>query len=90
MATREVTISMTRGQLGRIEEIVATGQAASISGFVQAAVRTALDDAAAWGALLAQALEESGGPLSPDEQAWADAVLTGSPLPDRAATGART
>jgi hypothetical protein len=30
---------------------------------------------AGWGALLAQALRDTGGPLSSDEKAWADEML---------------
>ena len=45
------------------------------SGFVQHAVGVALDDVAGWGAMLAQAIEDSGGPISRDEKAWADEVL---------------
>ena len=39
------------------------------------AVGVALDDVAGWGAMLAQALAETGGPLSADERAWADDAL---------------
>ncbi len=35
----------------------------------------ALDDVAGWGALLAEALRETGGALSDSERAWADEVL---------------
>jgi hypothetical protein len=41
-------------------------------------VAVALDDVAGWGAMLAEALRQTGGPLSDDERAWADDVL-GSP-----------
>ena len=49
--------------------------AASVSGFVQHAVGVALDDVSGWGAMLAQALHESGGPMSADERVWADSAL---------------
>ena len=84
MATRKVTVTLPVEQLDRIKGLVEAGHATSVSGFVQLAVGTALDDVAGWGAILAQALEETGGPLSPEEQAWADEVLRGLPRPDRA------
>ena len=84
MATRKVTVTLPVEQLNRIKGLVESGHATSVSGFVQFAVGTALDDVAGWGVMLAQALEESGGPLSPEERAWADEVLRASPRPDRA------
>lgn len=78
MATKKVTVTLEEEHLARIRRIVETGAAPSISGFVQHAVAVALDDVAGWGALLAEALRETGGPLSDDERAWADGILTGS------------
>ena len=54
-----------------------TDQAATVSGFVAHAVSVSLDDVAGWGALLAEALCETGGPLTDAERAWADSVLLG-------------
>lgn len=59
--------------------------APSVSGFVQHAVAVALDDVAGWGAMLAQALRETGGTPSEDERAWADDILGTSPRPGRPA-----
>ena len=81
MATRKVTITLPVGQVDRIKCLVEAGHAGSVSGFVKLAVGTALDDVAGWGAMLAQALDESGGPLSHEERAWADEMLSGSPRP---------
>lgn len=39
----------------------------------------ALDDVAGWGALLAEALRETGGALSDDERNWADEILGVNP-----------
>ena len=86
MATKKVTITLPVEQLERIRGLVESGQATSVSGFVQQAVRTALEDVAGWGAMLARALAESGGPLSAEERAWADEVLGGASQPDRAVT----
>jgi Arc/MetJ-type ribon-helix-helix transcriptional regulator len=75
MATKKVTITLDDEQVDRIRALVDAGKAASVSGFVQHAVGVALDDVAGWGALLAQALGETGGELSADEKAWADEIL---------------
>lgn len=75
MATRKVTVTLDEGQVEQIRKLVDAGSAASISGFVQHAVSVALDDVAGWGALLAEALRDTGGPLTDDERAWADELL---------------
>jgi Arc/MetJ-type ribon-helix-helix transcriptional regulator len=79
MATAKVTITLDEGDLKKIRSLVAARKAASISGFVQHAVTIALHDVAGWGALLAEALEQTGGPLTKNEQAWADGILAGTP-----------
>lgn len=78
MATRKVTITLEEEQLASIRSLVSSGAATSVSGFVQDAVGTMLDDVAGWGALLAEALRDTGGPLSDEERAWADEILAGS------------
>ncbi|HLI36854.1 MAG TPA: hypothetical protein VKV80_05860 [Streptosporangiaceae bacterium] len=75
MASKKVTVTLDEVQLDRIRALVAAGAAPSVSGFVQHAVGVALDDVAGWGALLAEALRDTGGALSDDERAWADEVL---------------
>jgi Arc/MetJ-type ribon-helix-helix transcriptional regulator len=75
MATTKVTITLADEQLSAIRELVQSGKAASVSGFVQHAVSVSLADSAGWGALLGRALEETGGPLRAEERAWADAIL---------------
>jgi Arc/MetJ-type ribon-helix-helix transcriptional regulator len=75
MATRKITVTLDEAQVDQVRRLVAAGTASSISGFVQHAVSVALDDVAGWGALLADALRDTGGPLSDDERAWADKLL---------------
>jgi Arc/MetJ-type ribon-helix-helix transcriptional regulator len=75
MATKKVTVTIDEAQLDQIRRLVDAGSAASVSGFVQHAVSVALDDVAGWGALLAEALRETGGPLTDEERSWADEVL---------------
>jgi len=78
MATVKVTITIEEEDLKSIRGLVAEHKAASVAGFVQHAVKIALDDVAGWGALLAGALEQTGGPLTKHERAWADGVLAGT------------
>jgi Arc/MetJ-type ribon-helix-helix transcriptional regulator len=75
MATRKVTVTLDEAQLDQIRSLVQAQAAPSVSGFVQHAVAVALDDVAGWGAMLAEALRQTGGELSDDERAWADDVL---------------
>lgn len=75
MATRKVTVTLQETQLDQIHKLVEAGTAPSVSGFVQHAVSVALDDVAGWGVELAEALRDTGGPLTDDERAWADEVL---------------
>ncbi|MBO0893340.1 MAG: hypothetical protein J2O39_03100, partial [Acidimicrobiales bacterium] len=63
-----MTITIDESQLERIRALVAAGTTSSVSGFVQHAVGVALDDVAGWGAMLADALSDTGGELSRDER----------------------
>lgn len=75
MAARKVTVTLPEEQVDTIRDLVAAGSAASVSGFVQHAVALALDDVAGWGTVLAEALRETGGPLTDAERAWVDSLL---------------
>lgn len=75
MASKKVTITLDEEQICRIRALLDAGKAPNISAFVRHAVGVALDDVAGWGMLLAAALEETGGPLSAEEKAWADEAL---------------
>lgn len=75
MASKKITITLDEDQFDRVRAFVDAGKAPSVSGFVQHAVAVALDDVAGWGAVLAQALRDTGGALSREERAWADEVL---------------
>jgi Arc/MetJ-type ribon-helix-helix transcriptional regulator len=78
MATKKVTVTLPEEHLERIRRLVNDGKASSISGFVQYAVGVSLDDIAGWGAMLAEALGQTGGDLTAEERDWADRIL-GSP-----------
>lgn len=74
-ATKKVTITLPIATLNTVRRLVETGDATSVSEFVQHAVGVALDDAAGWDAALSAALASTGGELSAQERAWADGVL---------------
>jgi Arc/MetJ-type ribon-helix-helix transcriptional regulator len=76
MATRKITITLQDNQIQEIQSLVERGQARNVSSFVQHAVSIALHDAAGWQEMLESALIESGGPLTKEERAWADRLLS--------------
>lgn len=73
--TQKVTITLPVTTVDRLRGLVESGQAPSVSGFVQHAVSVALDDVAGWASALSDALAGTGGELSVDERAWADGIL---------------
>ena len=81
MASKKVTVTLDEIQLEQIRSLVRAGTTPTVSGFVQHAVAVALNDVAGWGAVLAEALRQTGGALSEDERAWADDVLGTSTRP---------
>lgn len=79
MATTKLTITLDDDQLDEVRRLVAAGTSTSVSGFVGHAVAVALHDAAGWQQMLDGALQQTGGPLTKDERAWADALLSRRP-----------
>jgi Arc/MetJ-type ribon-helix-helix transcriptional regulator len=75
MASRKITIILRDDQVEEIHALVAAGEAASVSAFVERAVGAVLSDAAEWKQMLREALQQTGGPLTKRERAWADALL---------------
>ncbi len=89
MATTKLTITLDDDQLSDVRRLVAAGKASSVSGFVKHAVGVALHDAAGWRQMLDGALQQTGGPLTKKERAWADALLSRPPRrPGARRTGA--
>ncbi len=78
MASSKITITIPDEQLVEMRALVAAGQVASVSAFVKHAVGIALHDAEGWRDMLAEALEQTGGPLTPQERVWADEILSPS------------
>ena len=85
MATAKITITLQDDQVEEMRALVAAGRAASVSAFVKHAVAVALSDAAGWREMLEDALQQTGGPLTKKERAWADALL--SPQPPKKSSG---
>ena len=81
MATVKVTVTLPKEQVEEICALVAAGQASNISAFARHASAVALSDAAGWREMLDSALEQTGGPLTDKERAWADANLPPSEKP---------
>lgn len=71
-----IAITLQNEQIEEIRALVAAGEATSVSGFVQHAIRIALHDAAEWRQAIEEAIGETGGPLTKKEIAWADAILS--------------
>jgi Arc/MetJ-type ribon-helix-helix transcriptional regulator len=76
MATTKITITLPNEQIEEIRALVASGQTPNISAFVKHATEIALHDAAGWKEILKDALDQTGGPLTRRERAWADTVLS--------------
>lgn len=72
---QRITVTVPADSVAAIRLLVSEGKAASVSGFVQHAVRVALDDVSGWGVALSHALDETGGAMTPEERAWADQIL---------------
>jgi len=75
MAKIKVTVTLDDQAVQSIHELVAKRQTPSVSGFVQHAVSLALQDVAGWNASLAEALDQTGGPLTDKEREWVDSLL---------------
>ncbi len=85
MATTKIPVTLPDDQVEEIRALVAAGGAASVSDFVKHAVGVALFDAAGWREMLDDALQQTDGPLTKKERAWADAIL--SPQRQKRRTG---
>ena len=72
--TEKIAISLPRQIAERTRQAVRRGRASSVSAYIAAALeeKTKLDDL---GALLAEMLAESGGPLTASERRTADRAL---------------
>ena len=75
MATEKITVTVDKQQLEQVRALVSDGKVPNVSAFVKHAVGIALADVAGWAGLLAEALQQTGGPMTQRERAWADSIL---------------
>lgn len=75
MATVKITITLPDRQIEEIRKRVAAGEQTSVSGFIQHAVQKSLDSAIEFRAMVDEALNATGGALTPKERAWARRML---------------
>jgi Arc/MetJ-type ribon-helix-helix transcriptional regulator len=75
MATVKITITLPDRQLEEIRRRVTAREAASVSGFIKQAVQKSLENAAEFRAIVHEASNATGGPLTPKERAWARGML---------------
>jgi Arc/MetJ-type ribon-helix-helix transcriptional regulator len=76
MATTKITITLPNRQIEEIRKRVAAQEFTSVSGFIQQAVQKSLENAAEFRALVDEALQVTGGPLTSKERAWARRILS--------------
>jgi Arc/MetJ-type ribon-helix-helix transcriptional regulator len=88
MATRKVTVTVDERDLEAIRALVASGEVANVSAFIQHAVRVSLRNDDDFDALLATSLEASGGPMTDEERRWAEEMLGVKSQPRRTRTPA--
>lgn len=74
MTRAKIAVSLPAELVAAARKAVRSGRAESVSGYVEAALaaQVANDSVDEW---IAQMLEESGGPMTDEERAWADSVL---------------
>ncbi len=76
-----LTITADADIVDQVKALVAQGGASSVSAYVEHSVRCQLAADADFDLLLATMLDETGGPLTPDERAAARRVLSGDAAP---------
>jgi Arc/MetJ-type ribon-helix-helix transcriptional regulator len=76
MATTKITITLPDCQVEEIRTRVAAQEASSVSGFIQQAVQKSLENASEFRAMVAEALKQTGGPVTPKERSWARKILS--------------
>jgi len=70
----KIAVSLPADLVAAARKATRAGRAASVSGYVETALAAQVVNDAVDG-WLAALLEEAGGPMTPEERAWADAAL---------------
>lgn len=76
-----LTITADADVVDQVKALVVQGGASSVSAYVEHSVRCQLAADADFDLLLATMLDETGGPLTPEERAAARRVLSGDTAP---------
>jgi Arc/MetJ-type ribon-helix-helix transcriptional regulator len=90
VATAKITITLQDKQIEEIRKRVAVHESASVSSFVQRAVQRTLMNSAEFSAMIDQGLMETGGPLTANERAWAQKILSPEKQRNRKRTPGKT
>lgn len=83
MAARKSSVTLGVAHEASVRALATDANTISLSAFLDHDVEMALNDAAEWEETLATALEQTGGPLTPEERAWADSILSPAPRKPR-------
>ncbi len=75
MDTQQITATLPKIQIAQLNALVEAGQIESVSEFMQLVVRKALINEMLWQETIDRIMEESGGPLTPEEEAWIQSML---------------
>ena len=73
--TQQITICLPRIQVAQLNALVGAGRIGSIADFMQLVVRKALINEMLWQETIDRIMEESGGPLTSEEEAWVQSML---------------
>ncbi|HKA01296.1 MAG TPA: ribbon-helix-helix domain-containing protein [Candidatus Solibacter sp.] len=76
MAAKKITITLPDHQLAEIRKRVTARKTETVSGFIRHTIQELFDNEAAFGAMVDEVLEKTGGPLTAKERAWARKMLT--------------
>ena len=75
MDTQQITATLPKIQIAQLNALVEAGRIESVSEFMQLVVRKALINEMLWQETVDRIMEESGGPLTPEEEAWVQSIL---------------
>ncbi len=75
MDTRQITLTLPKIQVAQLNALVEAGRIESVSEFMQLVVRKALINEMLWRETVDRIMEESGGSLTPEDEAWVQSML---------------
>lgn len=74
MATRKITITLPEEQVEQIRN--SAGPHGTVAWYIKRAIAAALEDERLFNERLNETLMKTGGPITPKEEAWLDAMAT--------------